>query len=433
MYLLLLSALVGCEADKASEPEESFVLFDEAGERPRNILMVSLDTTRRDSLSPETTPNLEALFERSLLLADHRSCSNWTFASVLCIQTGARGEELGFIPSTSEGAPDPAPDSLELASERLNRLGWRSELITANSYFSDDINLADGFGLVQHEDNRLAVETTDLGLEALARIQDGDEPWYLHLHYMDPHSPFNPPDAYRDALDALPPVDFNLDTTSGHNEMKTQWAELSSDEQALLVRHLQARYAGELAYVDTEIGRFLAEAEATGALDDTLLVFWTDHGEQLYDHGDLGHKYSLYEEENRAVVSFMAEGITPDRWEGPTTHEDLWPTIFAALDFEPLERFTGVPLGERAASSPRFALRHSGETSFQMVEQEGLKLLYWWTGEKELYRLADDPDEAHNLYSPLDPDVIALWSLLEPEVDRVHYLRPEYNPVNPGL
>ena len=434
----MLVVLAGCSKEPAPGPSVG-VLFgdDTAGvARPSNLLVISLDTTRRDMLGPwrasSITPNLDALFERGLLLANHRSCSNWTFASVLCLQAGARGEELGFIPSTSEGTPEPAPDSLLLASELLRDRGWRSLLITANGYFSPDVNLADGFDEVDLQYNRPAAEMTDLGLAALEDFSGQSAPWYLQLHYMDPHSPYDPPEGYRDAFEALAPLDYQLDTTGGHNELKSEWAGLDDATQALAQQHIDARYAGELAYADAEIGRFLAEAEAAGALEDTLVVFWTDHGEQLFDHGDMGHKYGLYEEENRAVVAFVAEGVAPAVWEGPTSHQDLWPTLLQALEIPQPESFTGLPLGERSDDSPRFALRHSGDPNFQFVERDGVKLLYWWDGRKALFRLDDDPDESQNVYSQIDPNVAALWELLMPEVERVQYLHPEYTPVDPG-
>ncbi len=163
-------------------------------------------------------------------------------------------------------------------------------------------------------------------------------------------------------------------------------------------------------------------------------MFWTDHGEQLLDHGRLGHGHHLYEEENHSVVAFQAPGLTPLRWEGPTTHADIWPTVLDALQIPAPGSWTGVPAGRRSDESPRFALRHKGAESeiLQSVERCGLKLLYSWSGQKELYDLRQDPLEQEDLYDPGDPEVIALWELLMPWVGATHSIHPEWSPTAPG-
>ena len=192
------------------------------------------------------------------------------------------------------------------------------------------------------------------------------------------------------------------------------------------------RYRAELHYVDAQIGALIDAAEERGLLEDTLVVFWTDHGEQIWDHGSLGHSDGLYEEENRAVVSFWAETLAPGAWSGRTVHPDIWPTVTLLLDLPDETTFTGRAVGQRDDAEPRFALRHDGDGSIAMVELDETKLIYGWDGSRELYRRGDDPTELSNVYAPDDPDVIALWELLTPFIEQVQTFHPDFEPIDPG-
>jgi arylsulfatase A-like enzyme len=163
------------------------------------------------------------------------------------------------------------------------------------------------------------------------------------------------------------------------------------------------------------------------------VVFWTDHGEQLWQHNYPTHGGSLFDEEVRSTAFFWAKGITPMAWTSPTTHKDIWPTILAALGIEHDMELTGLPLGDRPADEALFALRYRGPFTFHSVVKDRQKLVYLWNGEKGFYRLDTDPTEVSDAYDPEDPDVQALWELLLPEVEAVYAAMDGAEPVDPGL
>ena len=270
----------------------------------------------------------------------------------------------------------------------------------------------------------------------LALFDDGDvetdAPWYVHAHFLDPHTPFDPPEAYLDGLDALPPILYDLTNFSWYQQLNEDWETLDEAEQAVILEHLWLRYYGELAYVDAQVGRLLAELESRGMLEHTLVVFWTDHGEQFLERGSLGHGRELHEEENRSIAIYSAPGLTPGVWTGPTTHADVWPTALEALDIARPSAWTGLPVGQRADDTARFASWHGMETPRQMVERGDSKLLYWWDGRKALYRLGEDSEETVDVYDPKDPEVVALWELLMPRVEAFSELVTSYKPIDPG-
>ncbi len=424
--------------DGSDDGVERALVF--GGDRPTSLLMISWDTTRRDRVGrydsePSVTPNLDALLASGVPLDDHRSCSNWTYASVLCVQAGMSDVEAGFIPTTGEDAAKTLPDDLLLSAEVMRDLGYQTALVATNSWFSPDSNTSQGFEHIRYNWGGKAEWTAESALDFFdEREIDPDRPWYVHVHFMDPHIPYNPPGEYLGGLEGLAPLDFDLSIKANYWDLEGDWETLDEETRALALAHLDVRYRGELSFVDDQLGALLAGLESRGVLDDALIAFWTDHGEQHLEHGEVGHAEDLYEPENLSVAGFAGGGLIPGAWGGPTTHADLFPTALDALGLEAPASWTGRLVGARPADDHRFALRHDAEDGevLQLVERGGVKLLYSWDGTRELYYPGDDPLEVDDRYDPEDPEVAALWALLLPQVEAVQAIHPELSPVDPG-
>ncbi len=432
-----LLALLACRS--GPEPYRPRSALDFEGARPRNVLVISWDTTRVDHLGPAETPRLQSFLDGAVVLADHRSCSDWTYASVFCVLAGSGGAEAGFIASTRPEELIAVPAAQDLAPELMAAEGYQTALVSTNPWFNEVSGLSQGSQIERYQLNGSAGWVVDTTLELFGDGHiDPGAPWLVHAHMVDPHIAYAPPEAYRAALDGLEPLlgpggrSYDLDTAAGHYQLAEDWALLDEETRALALEHIEARYRGELAYADEALGRLLDEAEAAGLLEDALILFFTDHGEQLFERDLLGHGYSLYESENRALAAFAAPGLAPMTWEGPTTHADLWPTVRDALGLAPLASWTGLPLGLRGSESPRFAQRRSADQQLQMVERGGLKLVYRYDGWRALYDLRADPEELEDRYDPEDPEVIALWELLLPEIEASLAVWPEPEPIEPG-
>ena len=383
--------------------------------------MLSLDTLRPDQLGwrsgEDTTPHLDALLASSFVMDNHRSCSNWTYSSVVCVQASRRPVQSGFLPNVS--ALEVIPDDLVLGSQLLQDAGWQTALLSANPFFSDQTHLDRGFDRAEYAylpANLLSANAVD-AIEGM----DPGRPWYVQVHYVDPHEPYNPPDEYLRGLEDLPPIAYNLSTHDGLSQLTADWPTLSWAARRLIQEHLGVYYRGELSFLDAEIGWLLERLESRGDLEDTLVVLWTDHGEQLFEHGAQGHGKALYLEEADAIAALRAPGLAPARWTGPTTHVDIWPTILDALDGAPDDggALMGVTAGGRPADDHRFALQYVDLSTRQVIERGGVRMHYLWQppGERLLYRVGDDPDERVDVYDAADPEVIALWDLLTPEIE----------------
>jgi arylsulfatase A-like enzyme len=431
-------------ADDTGEPaggDGTGLQFD--GEPPKNLLVISVDTLRRDYSglydSRGLTPHLTSLFSEGVVLENHHSCSNWTTPSFICAQTGRFPFDDGYWPTAlSFGAADPRvdwppPDLKTLASE-LTRSGYRTELVTTNSMFSLEQNGgAYGFQTETRAFDKSATLAVDLALEASDRLT-GAEPWYLHVHFMDPHGPYGaPPEFLPDP--SLDCSEWDLRTQTALTEfIWTRYPNSSPEDQVLMMACLLNDYGAEIRYFDSEFARLWSEFETKGLLEDTLVAFYTDHGEQFNEHGRFQHIWSLYAEENAASAAFWARNINPLRWSGPTIHQDIYATVLDALRV-PAAEHSGVVVGQ--GQSDRALLTFNsffdgfGETSIAAIQNDR-KLMYWWAGGKRYFDISVDPHEQTDVYDTSDPQMMQLWEVLGDALDRAATHWPELTPIDPG-
>ncbi len=414
------------------------------GDTPKNLLVISVDTTRRDRLGffsdLDTTPNLEAIFADGVILEDHRSCSNWTAPSTYCAQSGNFHLESDvWLTSGSSGARDrlvpwPPTDAPTLASI-LSDAGFDTTLVTTNSYFSSIYN-GNAYGF-EHEVRRFwqgADVVVPVAIRESQTLGDDGTPWYFHVHFIDPHESYVAPLAYRTDPRLDCPWSVQGETVQYQLEGGGLWTPLDEAEREQARACLFNIYEAELRYWDEHLAEMWSDFEARGLLDDTLVVFWTDHGQSFGEHDDkFNHGVTLYDTENRSTAAFWAKDIEPLRWTGPTTHQDIAPTILRALDV-PLGDHSGRVLGHARYDRVRVGFNYLQGYSIPLISaiQGDKKLMYWWDGTRRFYDLAADPDEQFDLYDPTDPAVVALWDELQPIVEHTDEVWPGLNPRRVG-
>jgi arylsulfatase A-like enzyme len=405
------------------------------GARPRNILMISMDTTRRDHIGPYSTwgsltPFLTELINTGVSLEDHQQCSNWTYASTSCTLMGRYHEENGFIPELTALGKAPFPDGMQTLALRLGEVGYHSMLISTNAWLGNAWNNGQGYTEVPSVPGG---PTAHLFSEAVPRLEaaiaGGADPWMLHVHLMEPHPPYVPPAAYMDEANALPPIPWDISKQQAQYATTALWPEMTPEEQDLLEAHLRARYRGEIRYVDDQLRAVFDDLDARGLLDDTLVVFWTDHGEQFWEHDQQAHAFYLGAEENDGVLLFWAKNLRPARWPYPTHAVDLLPTVMEAVGHpaEPGDlTLNGYVLGTAPPTRPRFGMSVARLGVLQSVTLDGWKLTFNFAGTLRLFDRNTDREELVDLYEP-DPDnehVLPLWNLLVPRIHRMHELNP---------
>jgi len=433
--------LLSCGNGKSPEkPDPVYGPGDEIGTTPdfydhvpTNLIMISIDTFRRDHLprygDKDIAGFLGVLQETGVPLDDHTTCSNWTFPGTVCTLRGAYNVENGFIPKIDKDTRKPIPMFSDFLAGWLGDQGYFSVLSSGNEWVSTEWNSTQGFDIALEPQGGDAGFLSSEGISSLeAAIDQGKaDKWYLHLHLMEPHAPYQPPQRYLGALDKLPNVAYNLGVKDEHYDATASFPTMTDEQQENLEAHLRTRYEGEISYFDDQLFWIFNDLEHRNLLDDALLVIWNDHGEQFWEHGKQSHAYGLHREENDGWVIFWAKNIVAEAWTEPTSAIDLVPTILKLQGFDIPEEVTGNALGERDPLAPRFATSVARSGAVQSVRKENWKLIFNWKGTLRLYDLDADPNEQDNLYSTSHPKAQELWQELRPYVEAAEPLATEYD------
>ncbi len=426
--LLVFGLTPGCERRSPAD----------TGIEDPNLLMISVDTYRRDFLeryggTTGTTAFMDELALRSVVFDSHTSCGNWTLESILCAANGRDNLDLDYVAKIAGEYRQVVPDRPSLASW-LRDEGFYTVLLTSNGWLDNEWHHDAGFDFAEHPGNISAPLLWEKGRAKVLEAQDelGAERWFLQVHANEPHAPYNPPDEYLGALEALDPIDYDLTSYDVHQSVRGELSDMSEDERNLVLQHLQVRYEAEMDYFDDVLVDLFDDIETTGFLDNTVVLLWTDHGEQSWEREKWGHALDLYEEEVGAVAMLWHAGIEPMSWSEPTSHIDIVPTVLQTLGLDIPDEVTGSPVGEADADRILFHVTVANAGPKLMASAGSLRMHYSYAeGTLEVYDLDTDPSELNDLYDAFDPEQTALWEALDAHADELEPLLPEYTRVDP--
>ena len=393
-----------------------------APDRRPNVLLISLDSVRRDMLGcyggrfggRSPSPALDRLASEGVRIEDALSSTSWTLPAHATLFTGEPELVHGL-----EQDGQRLPDELATLPERLRDAGYRTAGVYSGPYLDPRFGFGRGFeryragyGPELAQAARAAAEgearvhaaagadaraelqalqanaqaeraleiashrdassraVTELVLEELA-VAD-ERPFFVFAHYFAPHYDYVPPPPYDRAFDP----DYS-GTADGRDYARRLAAPA---ESAGDVAHLRALHAGELAWTDAEIGRVLDELARRGLAANTLVVVVADHGDEFLEHGALGHRRTLYPEVVRVPVLLRWPAGLPagETRPGPIGLAAVTPSVLALL----AGRASEAPLlasEPHAAVLGRLVLDPSGERAdvrvLESFRRDGLCIL----------------------------------------------------------
>lgn len=323
----------------------------QAGARPKNVIVILIDTARARSFGPiwpdnqVETPAYDAFADKATVFVNAYNNENWTKPSVATTLSGV-------YPVTHDTKKDSSslPEAVELISQRLQREGFATAGFVANGYVSDKFGFQKGWDSFRNyiRENRSS-EAEHVYADALAwlteRRQDpSGKPQFLYIQTIDPHVIYKVEREFTQnyfASDYKGPLGPTVDATEleGLSSGKLKGTE---DD----VAWVRALYHGEVTYHDHHMGKFFEQLQALGAMEDTMILITNDHGEELQDHGKFGHGHSLYEELLRAPLLMYFPGLFPagGRIQEVVENVDVTPTILDALGLEPMTNADGQSL-----------------------------------------------------------------------------------------
>ena len=262
-----------------------------------NVLLITIDTLRADRLgsygyAAARTPVLDALASSAVRFADATAHAPLTYPSHVSLLTGRYSGAFGV----RLNGMNPLPSSAVTIAERLKARGYQTGAVVASVVLDQSYGLNQGFDdyddaipvppratIATAELQRPASAVTAAGLNWI-RAQKG--PWFLWVHYYDPHLPYSAPREYAAAAPGRP-------------------------------------YDAEVAYVDAQVGSLLKNVDR----QRTVIVVASDHGEALGDHGEPDHGFFLYDATLHVPLIIAAPGLTPRVVKEQVRNIDVAPTI----------------------------------------------------------------------------------------------------------
>jgi arylsulfatase A-like enzyme len=373
-------------------------LHSQRAGRRDNVVVVVIDTLRQDHLATygyarDTAPFLGELARQGAVF-DGLTPAPWTKPATAALLTGlhpVRHQEIDRL--------DGLPAAAVTLAQRLRGAGYQTFGASANGWVSPAFGFDRGFETFLYRDgHKSAALNRDL-LPMLSRLKP---PFFLYVHYIDPHAPYSPDRGWDGkplpaALSAHPVTIGELDAT--HFVRR-------SPELMARARDL---YDGEIRQADDGLRALVTTLARRGLMKNTVLVVAADHGEELGDHGRMSHGQTVYQEVLRIPLVIRAPGlVAAGRRLGRASLLDVVPTLLELVGMRPEgdKSLDGISLAglltrdAAAATDDRPFLSH-----LDFVDGTGLALIQGrWKlvlgknpYRKELFDLRTDPAETHNL------------------------------------
>jgi arylsulfatase A-like enzyme len=391
--------------------------------RPPNIILVLVDTLRADyvgfhGFDGPITPNLDRLATESVVYTNCFVQSPWTKPSVATLFTSLYPQVHrltnhegkywgGDAPELRTGILSPQAETL---AEKLREAGYRTAGFVSNPWVISDYGFAQGFDVYDESAASTWADADTLigaAREWIAGLAS-DQPFFLYLHFMDVHAPY---DARKEDYDALVTslalgrnrrlTDLQVPYRRWQNiERRPAWA---SDEQRHELTYWRARYASGVRAFDRRLQELVSFLDERALLDRSYLVVTSDHGEELFEHGDWSHGQNLYDHQLHIPLLIRKPEA---RDAGQYVDEivqliDLMPTLLGFAGVTPPPGVQGrdfaSPTGDEE-DGVSFATATQRKPGLYSLRTKRFKLLYNIdSGRAWLFDLLADPGERRDL------------------------------------
>ncbi len=394
------------------------------------IVMVVIDTLRADRVGfdgygRETTPALDALAEESIVFERAWSPAPWTLPAMVSTMTSTWPLDHGVVAAGQRIGPDQSP-----LAERLRRQGFRTAAFVANPLAATASGLDAGFERVERSRRTVSLEAIEGWLE-----EHQTEPFFLYVHTTEPHLPYAAPGRFFEQIGHPPPerrkglvqrmYRYRSLTRRAGPEAEPAGTDVESRQRESLKvfrrrkGDLDLLYDASVAWADHNFGALVEALRRRGLLDRCLLVVFSDHGEEMLEHGGVLHGQSLYAELTRVPMLWRLPGGERggSRVAESVSLVDVAPTLFDLVGRASGEpAFTGRSFADRllgagsaeaeapaAVTSVRVERGYDYPTDpprgdLNLAAVEGSWKAIWDADNDrlELYDLAADPAELHD-------------------------------------
>ncbi len=350
---------------------------------PRSVLLISVDTLRADRLGSygyqaASTPVLDGLAARGLRFEQAATVAPLTLPAHASLFSGT----FPTFHGVRDNGSFYVNDSITTLAEVMQARGYRTGGFVGAFVLDRRWGIAqgfdhyfDGFDLSNYDmaagldaAQRPGSEVVDHALSWLG--EDSDRPYFAWVHLYDPHSPYTPPEPYRSRFPAT----------------------------------MEGAYDAEIAATDAQIGRLLDSLQASGRLDNTIVVVVADHGESLGEHGEQQHGFFVYDAAVRIPLIVAGPGVPARAVPDQVRIVDVMPTVLELVGAAVPSDVQGVsllPLGRGEElellgfSETWYPRYHYGWSELTAVRNGQFKFIA--APRRELYDTQADPGELNDL------------------------------------
>jgi choline-sulfatase len=299
-----------------------------ASPKPRNVILYLVDTLRADHLgcygySRPVSPHVDAFARQAVTFRHAVAQSSWTRPATTTILTGLLPRTHGV-----NGRRDKLSEQALTLAEMLQARGYQTAGFVTNGNVARSFGLGQGFETYELLPHRHSA-ATDVNAAAAGWLKSGwkrDAPFFLYLHTVEPHAPYAPPAPFRQRF--APEVHEELLT---HMKIfrRLEYGELAPTPE--LRQSLLDLYDAEIAANDAAFGELIDLLVRRGLWEDTAVVFVSDHGEELFDHGGWEHGKTLHSEMLDVPLIVRAPGAGARIVQRQVQQIDVTPTILDLL------------------------------------------------------------------------------------------------------
>jgi arylsulfatase A-like enzyme len=377
--LLLTIFAIGC--DKTETKSES------AHRAGPNVIVLLVDTLRADYVGTyggkAETPVIDWLAGQGAQFNKAYAPSSWTVPSVASIFTGMYPQTHGLVEGINLAGQvskqQRLPDQYTTLAESFRRAGYTTFCITTNSHLSRQHGYNAGFDhfqMFRFSDGTSVEETVETWKDQLQKADDTTG-YFLFLHWVDPHHPYDPREPYISKLDPDYLTKLGPLLTESPDILYVKGHFDKFPEHLSLLRDL---YASEVSWTDASVGRTLKLLPSVG---NSTIVMLSDHGEAFAEHKSMVHGIDLYQE----TVHVPLILIRPDKLgagtkvDTPVSLIDVMPTLLSQIGATVPKECEGVDLtpllkGETIPARPLFShLDKMKVFRWQAMFDQDLKLL----------------------------------------------------------
>lgn len=406
-FLGLSAILIGACGQAPQAPSEP--------ETPPNVIIVMVDTLRADHMSlygydRGTTPFIDRFASEAVVFERARSQAACTFPSVNSLFTS----RYPFVFTRQGKGQMGIPYQYPTIAEILKRNGYQTIAVSASAIVrkspsAHNPNGGFGRGFDVFDEKCVWGEGGCVNRRALKLLDSVEEPFFLYLHYMEPHAYYAPPPHYtRRFAEEYDGHDFIRDGDPNPIGKMIYGDGPKVDISNRDIQHLIDLYDDEIRYFDGVFQRLVTRLDRQGLLENSLIVFVSDHGEEFLEHGHIAHCRGIWDTVTRVPLFIRIPGIEGGRRiDSAVQNLDIVPTLLDYLSIESTDLgFEGTSLRtlvDGRESTSRYAFADQGK--YRSVDDGRLHLIL--DGQKRTATLFDaviDPLEQHDLYTPGHPD-----------------------------